>query len=105
MASIQLKVDVDALVEKSSEISDVVGKIKTSYESLKSIAEASSGYWEGDAANAFRKYVKSIDKDMQSVLKRLGEHPTDLLKMADVYEKTESAIIEQADTLPENVIS
>jgi hypothetical protein len=27
------------------------------------------------------------------------------LKMADVYEKTESAIIEQADTLPENVIS
>jgi WXG100 family type VII secretion target len=105
MASIQLKVDVDALVGKSAEISDVIGKIKVAYESLKSTAEASSGYWEGDAANAFRKYVNSIDNDIQSVLKRMGEHPTDLLQMADVYEKTEATIVEQANSLPDNVIS
>ena len=72
---------------------------------LKTTSEASSGYWEGDAASAFRKYVKSIDGDMQSVLKRLGEHPVDLMKMAGVYDQNEEKIKEKVSTLPTEVIS
>jgi WXG100 family type VII secretion target len=105
MASIQLKVNTGTLVEKSGEITELIGNIKTAYETLKNTAAASSGYWEGDAANAFRQYVKSIDSDVQSVLNRLGEHPTDLLKMADVYDDTEKDITEAAGKLPMDVIS
>lgn len=105
MADIQLKVNTGDLANKAAEISDLVSKIENAYDLLKRTAEASTGYWEGDAANAFRRYAKGLDNDMRSVLRRLGEHPADLVKMAGIYEKNEAKIIEQADTLPIDVIS
>lgn len=105
MAGIQLKVSPAELTGKSAEITDLIGKISRQYDMLKTTSEASIGYWEGDAADAFRKYVKSIDGDMQSVLKRLGEHPADLLKMAGVYNQNEAEIQEKVSTLPTEVIS
>lgn len=104
MASIQLKVNPTDLTTKATEITDLVGKISRQYNMLKSNAEASVGYWEGDAANAFRAYVKSLDKEMQTVLKRLGEHPVDLVKMAGLYETNEGQIQERISTLPTEVI-
>lgn len=105
MSDIKLKVTPDELAGKASEITSIITKISRQYNILKTTSEASAGYWEGDAADNFRKYVRSIDEDMRTVISRLSEHPTDLLKMAGVYSQNEIKIQEQIDTLPTDVIS
>lgn len=105
MVNIQLKVNPDELSSKASEITDLVNKIERAYQSLNKLVGASYIYWEGEAADKYRGYAAKIDKDAQVVLKRLKEHPGDLLKMAGVYSAAEENIVEQVSTLPVDVIS
>lgn len=104
MADIKLKVNPEKLQGKAGEITTQISNIRKAYESMKSTVNATKGYWAGDAANQFRSYIKDIDKDMQSVLKRLGEHPEDLMKMAGIYVENEKNLSEYASSLPTNVI-
>lgn len=101
---IQLKVNPTELKNKSSEITGLIENIVRQYEEIKTICSKSATYWESDAAEAFRNYIASIDGDMQEVIKRLGEHPNDLLNMAGLYEQNEINLIEIAEMLPTDVI-
>lgn len=105
MADIQIKVAPQVMRRQANDFGESVSKIRTCYESLKRTAEATKGSWVGDAANAYRSYVKKIDKDVQEILKRLGEHPVDLLKMAELYDAGEQKAAEIASSLPTDVIS
>ena len=104
MGEIQLKVDTTIMKAKAGEINQLVADIKNDYEGLKVAANATKGYWTGDAANTFRTYVKNIENDMQTVLKRLNEHPKDLLEMAGIYLQNENDVVEFTKSLPTNVI-
>ena len=105
MANIQIKVKTDVLRGKASEITNLINNISNSYDVLKRTAESSSSYWIGDAATDFRRYVESMDDDMQKVIGALRRHPSNLAEIAGVYEKNESGIVEQAGALPTDVIS
>ena len=48
---------------------------------------------------------KQLEEAGDKVLKRLREHPDELLKMADVYTETERTIQSKASSLPQDVIS
>jgi hypothetical protein len=39
------------------------------------------------------------------MIKRLKEHPTNLLEMAGVYEETEQEIVQLTSALPDDIIS
>ena len=42
--------------------------------------------------------------EVEKVIRRLNEHPTDLLEMAGVYIKAESEAVQFANVLPDDVI-
>ena len=49
--------------------------------------------------------LKDNEEDVQKIIRRLNEHPVDLLKMAGIYEKAEVAAKALANTLSDHVIS
>lgn len=105
MAEIQIKVEPTAMKQEAEQIRGIISKLQNEYSGLCAVVNASSGYWEGDAANAYRTYIKKLDDNMQTVLKRLSEHPDDLLKMAGLYDEAEVKATEVAASLSSNVIS
>ncbi len=104
MAGIQLKVSPDALKTKAQQISGQVKKIESHWQGIYNLVNNSKSYWEGEASDFHRRYLKENDEDAKKLLKRLGEHPEDLEKMAGVYEKAEEQALQAASALPDDVI-
>lgn len=101
---INLKVTPAILQSKATEVSNEIGDIERAFRGMESMVKAAKGHWTGDSSEKHEKYFKEIQPDMQEVIKRLKEHPTDLLKMAGLYEKGEKATTDIAGVLPDNVI-
>ena len=102
--AIMLKVSTNELTAKSNQIQSEIEAIRREFSSIGSIVNSSSGYWRGDASNQHKNYYKRIEPDMMKALKRLGEHPKDLLQMAGIYESAEAEAAETATSLPADVI-
>ena len=50
------------------------------------------------------EYYNDVKDDVETIIRRLKEHPADLLKMAGIYEDSESFAQQIASALPEDVI-
>lgn len=99
-----LKVEQGRLVGKASEISSLIQSVEQEFAGLQSAVNASAGYWTGNAGGAYRKYLENMEPDMQKVLRRLKEHPKDLLQIMGAYTDVETKIATQAAGLPADVI-
>lgn len=104
MADIQLKVAPEELQKKAGDIEGQIQNAERNWNGLCDVVKASRHYWEGDAGDCGRKLLESIMDDVQTVFRRLKEHPSDLLKMAGVYNDTEARASELANSLPDDVI-
>ena len=102
MSDFYLRVSTDVLKSKADEIKGQIQAIETNWKQLCSIVERSEGYCEGDN---HIKMQKDNEEDVQKIIRRLNEHPVDLLKMAGIYEKAEVAAKALANTLSDHVIS
>lgn len=101
---ISIKVTPDILQNKATEISNEIGEIERAFSGMESIVNSAKGHWTGDASEMHERYFREIQPDMQEVIKRLKEHPTELLKMAGLYEKGEKATTTISAVLPDDVI-
>ena len=52
-----------------------------------------------------QSYLKEVKSDVVTILKRLKEHPTDLLSMANLYDEAEEKANELSRVLPTDIIS
>ena len=102
--SIVLKVKPEVLKSKSNEISQNINKIERQLDNIGKVIIGTKKYWEGDASNMHQKHYKTFQDDIPMVIKRLKEHPTDLLKMANIYDETEKTNQSLATKLPSDVI-
>lgn len=105
MASgIQLKVSPEVLKSQASEITKEINTIERQWSNLKSTVQRSKSYWEGDASQTHQKFITQINNDVEKVLRRLKEHPKDLLQMAKLYNEAEEKAKQLAGKLPEDII-
>ncbi|MBR1691923.1 MAG: WXG100 family type VII secretion target [Lachnospiraceae bacterium] len=102
--AIVLKVKPDVLIAKSGEISKSIGTIEKELKDIGEVITKTKKYWEGDASNMHQKHYQAFKDDIPKVIKRLKEHPTDLLKMANLYNEAEKANKALAKQLPVDVI-
>lgn len=102
--AIELKVSPDVLKSKSAEIKSQIARFESYWNQMAQIVQNTKGYWVGEASNSHQKQFKDYQEDVKRITKRLKEHPDDLLKMADIYEKTEEKAVQIAQTLPGDVI-
>ncbi len=104
MAGIQLKVSPDVMKAKAQEITGQISSISKSWQEMCNIINKSKGYWEGDAGDYHRKAFDENKSDVEELLKRLKEHPGDLLTMAGIYTQAEAEAQALASSLPEDII-
>lgn len=104
MANETLKVSVEILNKEAEAISQQINKIESNWNSLVRCIENSKSYWEGEAGNLHRKMISNEKEDVENVIKKLKEHPSDLYEMAGVYAETETKAQELANALPVDVI-
>ena len=102
--SIVLTVTPEVLKKKSSEISAEIKKVDTMMKNINETILATKKYWQGDASDMHQKHYNKFKDDISKVIKQLEEHPVDLLKMANLYDKAEDTNIKLANKLPSNVI-
>ena len=104
MADFMLKVSLDKMKSKSTEITGQINKIEKYWKDLKDVVKRSKSYWKGDASDLHQKYLDECDEEVQEILKRLREHPSDLLAMMGVYNEAEKKAEQIANSLPDDVI-
>lgn len=104
MASIDLKVSPDTLKSKAQEIQSQISRFESYWNQLDQIVRNTKGYWIGDASNSHQRQMRDYEEDVRRLVLRLKKHPSDLLKMAGIYEKVEETVEKTANTLPGDVI-
>lgn len=99
-----LRVTPEEMLKKAAEVESYVKRIESRFQELDRIVNRTSGYWNGDAGDKYRK-VYGDDKDERTrIINRLSEHVADLRAMAGVYSQTEKDVETIANSLPADVI-
>lgn len=93
MAEIVLRVTPEVLEQKAEEFSTILDGIRSSFDQILNISSRTKGYWQGEAGDQDRKGYASYEEEVQAVLKRLEEHPADLLSMAGIYRTAEKEAV------------
>ena len=101
---VNIKVSTEVLRAKADSITSMADIIAERWEELKDTAINSRSYWEGKRNDHHQKQINDISNDAETMIKRLREHPQDLLKMAGIYETTEKDIAGSESSLPADVI-
>ncbi len=103
-AGMSLNVSPEALRNAAQTAQGRINKMVQLFDSVEQLVSRSKGYWQGDAGEFHRKSYEDRKEDIALALKRLQEHPGDLLAMADVYDTSESTAREIAAALPSDVL-
>lgn len=100
-----LKVNTQELETKADAASQKITNMAAAFESMKSAVDRMQQYWQGEASDLHHKAYAEKEEMIDVMIKRLQEHPTDLLKMAGVYRETEQTNTDASAPLLDNVIS
>lgn len=92
MADLVLRVTPEALEAKADEFSGIVSEIEKHFDNIEAISAKSVGYWQGEAGDRDREGYASYKDDIAYILRRLREHPEDLLTMAGIYREAEKEV-------------
>ena len=103
--AIILKVKLEVLKKRATEIKTSISSLEKELAEIGTVVKGTKKYWEGDASNTHQKHYKTFEEDIPKIIKRLKEHPVDLLKMANLYDKTEDENKQLALKLPADIIS
>lgn len=104
MADFVLRVTPEALRQKAGEFTDIIQDIQRHFNRAEEIAAKTRGYWLGEAGTRDRESYASYQEDIQFIIRRLEEHPADLLAMAGIYSEAEQAVTETNAQLQTNLI-
>jgi uncharacterized protein YukE len=101
----RIKVDTQTLINKASETSRSISRMEECFERLELIVNRTSYYWIGEAGDKHRKIYTDNKAEIDIILKRLKEHPRDLLEIEQVYSKAEKDVYKVSKELPANIIT
>lgn len=104
LGQVTLKVTPEVLTAKSTEVANKVNSMRRHFDDLKALIDKTSGYWIGEAGDKHRKMYQDLESDVEEILKRLGEHPVDLVTIAQKYSDVELKIEQEIQSLPSDVI-
>lgn len=103
--NVYLKVNPETMDLKAGEIEGRIQKIEQKWKSLYQKTLEVAAFWEGESSDAEWKDIRYIQDDMEQILKRLREHPSDLRQMAGIYKETEKGAAQVSSALKAGFIS
>ena len=103
--SVAVKVSSEALVTQAEEVRRLGNDMKRRFEVLEDIMSKTKYYWLGEAGELHRKLYNEQKDAISQMLRRLMEHPDDLLMISGNYKAAESKNVQSASVLDADVIS
>lgn len=104
-ASVSFKVTPEVLSAKAGEISGMIQELSGSFSTIQQRVNNSTGYWQGDAAAAYRSQYAAGIADADKMLADLNGYVTKLNTIAGNYTQAEQAVVEITGSLPADVIT
>lgn len=100
----KISVTPERLNEKGIELQHIIKSLTLQLDELANVVNSSESYWVGTAGNAVRDEYMKLNGEVQEVLKRLGEHPRDLQKMAGIYKRHDMEALQKTEVLPGSIL-
>lgn len=104
MADFNLRVTPETLKKKADEFTGIINEIKGHFDQIESVSERTKGYWQGEAGDKDRTGYASYKDDINYIIRRLMEHPADLLTMAGIYREAEHDVVSTNAALKTDLI-
>ena len=101
---VQIKVNSTVLRDKADAVTKSIKQMQEQYDQLEQIVNKTSYYWIGEAGDMHRETYNEQKPKIEEMLKRLKEHPVDLVAIAQMYENVESELQSIAAELPGDII-
>ncbi|MBQ9991570.1 MAG: hypothetical protein IJP31_11640 [Lachnospiraceae bacterium] len=105
IGSISVKVTPEALVAQAEEVRRLAEDMTIRFQNLKEIMDGTRGYWIGEAGDLHRKIYNEQMDEIDVRLRRIKEHPDDLLAISENYRAGERKNVETAVFLEADIIS
>ena len=103
--NVHIKVNSAVLNAKAQNVSNSIKNMSNCFDQLETIINRTSYYWIGEAGDMHRNIYKEQKSQIDEMMKRLKEHPADLITIARTYESAESEVQSMASELPGDIIS
>ncbi len=99
-----IKVSPQLLTSTASEFSSQGTAVSNLTNEMMNLITGLSSTWEGEAASAYINKFRSLEDDIQKMVRMIQEHSTDLEEMARIYTEADNANMEEANSLSSDVI-
>ena len=94
----------EVLKVKADSVSKRIREVRELFDEIATVMEGTGHEWIGEAGEFHRRLYREERPSIEEVLKRLSEHPRDLLTIAQEYSDTETMITDGIPSLPTDVI-
>ncbi len=102
--TVEVKVRPDVLITQAEEVRRLANDMKAKFAEMDETLRKTNGYWIGEAGNIHRKLYNDQKDDIDKLLRRLSEHPNDLLVISQNYSLAERSNVDTSNSLPSDVI-
>ena len=103
-SNMTLKVTPEQLITQADEVLKDVNLIQKCIDTIEEKVEGTKGYWLGEAGELHRKLYNDQKQAIDTMMRRLNEHPRDLKMIASTYISAEKETVAIANALTDNVI-
>ena len=103
--AVELLVTPEQLTIASNDMSNSLNQMYNCIQDLDQIIKTSETYWRGDAGDYFRNLFLNERPAIDAAIRKLSEHPKDLIEIAGHYIDTEHILESLAEELPSDVIT
>ena len=86
----ELKVEPSNLKDKATSVQKSIQEVKTLFAQIENVVNSTKSIWVGEAGDMHRKTYEASKDKINEMIRRLEEHPVDLMKMAGVYDTAEN---------------
>ena len=104
IGEVRIKVSTEVLRDKAQNVTGSIRSMENCFRDLESIVNRTGYYWIGDAADQHRRIYNEQRESVDEMIKRLKEHPRDLLAISQNYDFAEKQAAEAGSRLPGNII-
>lgn len=98
-----LKVTPETLQSQATEMTTAIEAINASLKVISDTVFYTQRYWQGDAEDKHISNFEEVEPPIVALMKDFATAPVDLLKIAGLYEETESANVQAAAALPDDI--
>lgn len=100
----ELVIHPEEIRTEAGNLSEAIEAIEGAVRNIEGLVNGSSSFWEGIAADRHRTAWSQMQESFQTVIKKLKEHPAELLETAGETEAVVQEAVSRVTALPTDII-